>query len=196
MTRPLSRLGIALVLAATAALATTACSPASPTEAAPTESTVPSGNATSPAPSPTPTSSEAAPPADDATCETIIPAETVADFEELGWTSQVEPFILGGTELEGGIQCKWGELEAATDHIQMFGWAPVTPDQAIAAEEQLVADGWMREESPEGIYVTESADTAIYTDDEGYGWTYLFGDGWVKFADTKQSILLVEWPQA
>ena len=40
-----------------------------------------------------------------------------------------------------------------------------------------------------------STDTAVATDDEGYGLTYLFGDGWVKYADTKQSIALVEWPR-
>ena len=45
------------------------------------------------------------------------------------------------------------------------------------------------------MIVTESADTAVATDDEGYGLTYLFGDGWVKYADTKQSIALVEWPR-
>lgn len=30
------------------------------------------------------------------------------------------------------------------------------------------------------------------TDGEGYGMTYLFGDGWVKVADTKQGLVLVE----
>ena len=40
-----------------------------------------------------------------------------------------------------------------------------------------------------------TTDTAVATDDEGYGLTYLFGDGWVKYADTKQSIALVEWPR-
>jgi hypothetical protein len=49
------------------------------------------------------------------------------------------------------------------------------------------------EEVPEGLIVTESADTTVATDDQGYGLTYLFGDGWVKHADTKQGLLLVTW---
>ena len=46
---------------------------------------------------------------------------------------------------------------------------------------------------PRDSIVTESADTTVATDDEGYGLTYLFGDGWVKYADTKQGLLLVTW---
>ena len=57
----------------------------------------------------------------------------------------------------------------------------------------LVAQGWKVEETPEGLFVTESADTTVATDDQGYGLTYLFGDGWVKYADTKQGLLLVTW---
>ena len=53
-----------------------------------------------------------------------------------------------------------------------------------------------REDAAEGVYVTESPETAIATDEEGYGMTYLFGDGWVKLADTKQGLLLIEWPPA
>jgi hypothetical protein len=31
------------------------------------------------------------------------------------------------------------------------------------------------------------------TDEDGYGMTYLFGDGWVTLSDTKQGLLLVTW---
>ena len=192
MTRPLIRSGVVLVLAATALLAT-ACT-SGPNPAA---STVPSSNASSPVASPEPSQSETPEePATAPTCETIIPESAIAGYADVGWESQAEPFVLAGVELEGGIQCKWGDLTTATDHIQMFGWAPIAADAATSAEEQLSADGWTTEQSDAGVIVTESPETAIYTDDEGYGWTYLFGDGWVKFADTKQSLLLVEWPRA
>ena len=46
----------------------------------------------------------------------------------------------------------------------------------------------------EGVYITEAKETTIAVDSEGYGMTYLFGDGWVKLADTKQGLLLIEWP--
>ncbi|GAA5028155.1 hypothetical protein ACFQRL_06170 [Microbacterium fluvii] len=193
MTRTTSRLGLALTLALTTALAT-ACSSTAP-EAVETTA-APTAAATTAAPTPDATPTEEPVSSDAPTCETIIPASTVAEFEDLEWTAQEEPFVLAGDEITGGLQCKWGDLTAATDHIQMFGWAPIDEADAIAAQDQLVADGWSLEEGDEGIYVTESAETAIYTDDDGYGWTYLFGDGWVKFADTKQSLLLVEWPQA
>ena len=32
------------------------------------------------------------------------------------------------------------------------------------------------------------------TDAEGYGITYLFGDGWVTFSDTRQGLLLIQRP--
>lgn len=147
-------------------------------------------------PAPTPDASPSAAPAPDVdpTCETIIPADTVEDFEEIGWSAQREPFRLGDTVLAEGLQCTWGDYSVASDRVQIFGWAPVSPSEADAAQNELVAAGWRREESPEGVYVTESADTAIEADADGYGITYFFGPGWVKLADTKQGLLLVEWP--
>ena len=58
------------------------------------------------------------------------------------------------------------------------------------------SQGWVREDSAEGVYITESPETTIAVDEEGYGMTYLFGDGWVKLADTKQGLLLIEWPKS
>lgn len=192
MTRPLVRFGATLVLAATAVLAT-ACS----TTPAPEATTAPTAAATSPAPQPSEsTGGEPESPAAEPTCETIISDSTIESFNEYGWESQGEPFVLAGIELEGGIQCKWGDLSTASDHVQMFGWAPVTADAATSAADQLVSEGWAREDSDQGVIITESRDSVMFPDDEGYGWSYLFGDGWVKFADTKQSLVLVEWPPA
>ncbi len=77
--------------------------------------------------------------------------------------------------------------------MQIYGWAPISADDADEAQSTLVTQGWKVEETPEGLVVTESADTTVATDDQGYGLTYLFGDGWVKYADTKQGLLLVTW---
>ena len=130
----------------------------------------------------------------DPTCETIIPAATVADFESVGWTARAEPFRIGELEIPEGVQCVWGDFTTATDHVQIFGWAPISEDDAAEAQDALVGQGWTRRrDRPRDVIVTESAETTVATDDEGYGLTYLFGDGWVKYADTKQGLLLVTW---
>ena len=190
MTTPLNRLGAALVLVATASLAT-ACASSPPPTPETTASTA--GTPTAPAPSVEPTGAAAA--TADPTCETIIADATVADFESIGWTARADPFYIGETELPEGLQCVWADFEGpAGDHIQLFGWAPIKDEDAAKAEDDLVAQGWMRESDDQGVYITESPETTIATDDQGYGLTYLFGDGWVKVADTKQGLLLIEWP--
>ncbi|MFE7845182.1 hypothetical protein ACFUTX_08320 [Microbacterium sp. NPDC057407] len=176
----------------TTALAT-ACAAEAPPAAQPTETVA--GTPTPAAPEPTP-SSEPEPPEGEPTCDTLIGAAVVADFESVGWSSQAEAFYLGDVELANGIQCVWADFDGpAGDHLQLFGWAPITPDQAAEAQATLVSQGWVREESAEGVYITEPKETTIATDDEGYGMTYLFAEDWVKLADTKQGLLLIEWPQ-
>lgn len=184
----LPRIGAVVTLAAILTVVSACSAPA------PQPSTSPTGDA--PAASATPEPSEAAPtePAADPTCETIIPASTVADFESISWSPQVGEFRVGVTALEGGIQCMWADFSGpATDHVQIFGWAPISSGDATTAQAELVAEGWVREDSPSGTYITENPDTTVATDENGYGMTYLFGDGWVKLADTKQGLLLVEW---
>lgn len=191
--RPLIRLGAVVLLASSAAFAT-ACS-ASPPSAAPTDSAAPAPS--SPSPTPDATSDPDTAGADaDPQCDTIIPASLVNQFKGLGWSANAEPFRINGVPIEGGLQCTWGDLTVASDHVQIFGWAPITAETADTSRTELLASGWRREDGPEGIYITESASTAITTDGQGYGLTYLFGDGWVKYADTKQGLLLVTWPPA
>ncbi len=79
--------------------------------------------------------------------------------------------------------------------MQIFGWAPIDDATAQQAEKDLVASGWKLERDATGDYVTENPDWLGGRGADGYGLTYLFGDGWVKFADTRQSLLLVETPQ-
>ena len=186
---PPRRTAVALVALVTSAAALTACSvPAEPGTAA---SIAPSDLPSSPTPTITPVEEA---PVGDPTCETIIPDSTAADFASLGWSVQVEPFRIGSMEITDGIQCKWGDQSIATDRVQVFGWAPIDETEASSAQRELVASGWSSEEKDDGVYVTENPDWAIFTDDDGYGITYLFGDGWVKLADTRQSLILVEWP--
>ena len=132
-------------------------------------------------------------PAADPTCETIIPAATVEDFESVGWTARAEPFRVGELEIAEGVQCIWGDFTTATDHVQIFGWAPISEDDADEAQDALVAEGWTRRGDPRGTSSSPRAPRRPSRPTiEGYGLTYLFGDGWVKYADTKQGLLLVD----
>ncbi len=193
MTLSFRAVGAAILLAGIAA-SSVACAAAAP-EAAPT----PTATAATPTPStpaPTPDAQPTEEPIPDPTCDNLIPAETVAAFDELGWTARADIMYVGSTELADGIQCLWGDFTTVSDHVQIFGWAPITDAEARAAQDELVASGWVREVTDGGVIITESPETAVATDDEGYGFTYLFGDGWVKSADTKQSLILVAWPPA
>lgn len=196
MIRPLTRFAAAFALTATALLAT-ACAPStSGADSDPTaNATTPPTATEAPDPQATPTTGSTADSADP-TCETIISSTTVADFESLGWSWLSDPFQVASIDLPGGVQCVWGDFSTASDHVQIFGWAPITEAQAATAKQELLAEGWRSEDSSEGVYVTQDPEDAVATDDQGYGLTYLFGDGWVKYADTKQGIVLVEWPQS
>ncbi|SIR47982.1 hypothetical protein [Microbacterium sp. RURRCA19A] len=175
------------------ALALTACAPTAAAPASP--SAAPTGDdAASPATSPT-----VAPDAEtaDPTCETIILSSTAADFESIGWKAQSEPFRVGATEVPDGILCKWSDGSATAGTVQMFGWAPIDATAAEKAENDLVDSGWKREEGTgDEVYITENPDWLAGRGADGYGITYLFGDGWVKVADTKQSLVLIDWPPA
>ncbi|HWM17804.1 MAG TPA: hypothetical protein VNP97_14595 [Microbacterium sp.] len=191
MTRTRSVLGGSILLTAIL-LVTSACAGATPPP--PEASGVPEPTPSAPSPSTTvePTEGPTAAP----TCDTIIASQIVADFESVGWTFQAEPFRVGEKALEDGIQCVWGDFTTATDHVQIYGWAPISDQEADDAQDRLVDAGWRIEDTPEGVIVTESAETTFAPDADGYGLTYLFGDGWVKYADTKQGLLLIVWPSA
>jgi len=194
MLPPRHRLGAALVIALTVGLVT-ACAAEAPPSPAPTETVAETPSAPAPEPAATPTVSAGVD--EDPTCETLIGEDVVADFESIGWSSQAESFYLGELELPHGLQCVWADFGGpAGDHLQIFGWAPITDEEAAGAQTALIAQGWIREASDEGVYITEPKETTIAVDDEGYGMTYLFAAGWVKLADTKQGLLLIEWPTA
>lgn len=181
------------VCALAAALSLAACSGASPgtTTASPasdsstqtpraTVTTGPVGQ------TPTPTAGEPL------TCENMISEATVEALTEQGWTFKEQELQIGETPVEGGLLCSWADYTTASDHGQMYGWGPISEQLARTAESGLERDGWLRSSADGRTYLTEDPAYAIAKDDDGFGMTYEFGDGWVKFADTKQGLLLIE----
>ena len=182
----------ALVLL-TAVLALTACArPEVPTPTGTPAPTVGAGEAASPAATPEPSQQPVA--TADPTCTSIISESTVDSFEAAGLTWREEPFRIADTVLPTGIQCVWADFSAPGAPPQIFGWAPLEGADAEDAQEDLLAAGWLRESAEEGLYITEDPALALTIGADGYGMTYLFGDGWVTLSDTKQSLLLIERP--
>jgi hypothetical protein len=190
---PLPRIAAAAAVVASV-VALSACGSGS---ADTTPSVTPSVNApaaTSPSVSPTATPAAGVTKAGEVTCDALIPEETVKAFTDAGWTSREQTFRLGATELPDGIWCEWADFSVVSDHLQIFGWAPIDEDEAAAAQDELVEAGWRREDAGDRVYVTENPDTAVAVDDAGYGMTYEFGPNWVTVSDTKQSLVLIERP--
>ncbi|MFY9713974.1 MAG: hypothetical protein WAK00_10910 [Microbacterium sp.] len=186
------RISITATSALLLVLALSACSSAPPAVAT---STSRSTDAT-PEPIAEPTSTPTPEPTATATppsCETMISPGTVDALTEAGWTAGIKEFYVGGVQLSEGLLCFWADYTVASDHGQLFGWSEISAPDAAKAQAALLADGWQREDGPEGVYITEDARHALGADEDGYGMTYLFGDGWVKLADTKQSLILIEW---
>ncbi|MGB3375044.1 MAG: hypothetical protein WBA87_07890 [Microbacterium sp.] len=181
------------VCALAAALSLAACSGTSPRTATPSPTSAPSTQTpqatvtTGPVEqTPTPTAGEPL------TCENMISAATVDALTSQGWTFQQQELRIGETPVDGGLLCSWADYTTASDHGQMYGWAPISEQLARTAESGLERDGWLRSSADGRTYLTEDPAYAIAQDDEGFGMTYEFGDGWVKFADTKQGLLLIE----
>lgn len=163
--------------------------PAEPPEPSPSSSAAPAPDSSvEPVATPEPTE-----PAAEISCDTMISAGTVDALSSAGWTSEPKEFVIGDVELTEGLLCFWADYSVGSDHGQLYGWSAITADEEAQAQASLVAGGWRRENGPEGIYFTEDPQYSMGTDDAGYGMTYLFGDGWVKLADTKQGLILIEW---
>ncbi|WP_100810510.1 MULTISPECIES: hypothetical protein [unclassified Microbacterium] len=173
-----------------AALALTSCAATPDAEA----TTPPPSTAPSATPTPTPTEITPVVRPGDLTCETLIAPDVVAAFVEAGWEAQEDVFRIGSREFPDGLWCIWGAAGAVTASVQIYGWAGIDPADAEKAQTELTDGGWVAEETPDGVYVTENPDTTVATDDDGYGMTFLFGDGWVAVADTKEGLLVIERP--
>lgn len=167
---------------------TTACAPS---DTAPQEPAKPGTKTEAPA---TPKTDEPDAPAAAPTCETLISAGTVEALTAQGWSAQKRDFQFGPDVVPGGLQCLWADFSQASDHGQLYGWAPISADAAKEEQKKLVDQGWIREESDRGVYITVDPQFSFNGDEEGYGMTYLFGDGWVTLADTKQGLVLINLP--
>ncbi|MFK4789985.1 hypothetical protein [Microbacterium sp. ZW T5_56] len=182
-------LRVGVMLAAAAVLA--GCAPAATVgapAATPPASSDPSATA--------PGSSE--PPAEpvELTCESMLSAGLVAGYAAQGWTAVSNPLYIGSTLIPDGMSCTWGNHAGeGNDIAQVFGYGTLTPELATQAQADLAAQGWTTEEDPSGVLVTEPRDGALITDADGYGMSYLFGEGWVRLADTREALILVVWPR-
>lgn len=189
--RSLSRTRAAVgATALVAALLLTSC--AATPDSAPT--TPPQNSAPSDTPTPTPTAIVPVERPEDLTCETLIAPDVVAAFTDAGWEAQEDVFRIGSREFPDGLWCIWGAPAAVTASVQIYGWAGIDPADSAEAQEELTDSGWVAEKTPDGVYVTENPDTTVATDDDGYGMTFLFGDGWVAVSDTKEGLLVIEPP--
>lgn len=128
------------------------------------------------------------------TCESMISQGTVEALTAAGWTAKPVDFIIGDLNLSDGLLCFWADYSVASDHGQLYGWSRIDAEAAADAQSALIAQGWRREDGPKGVYITEDPQYSMGVDDDGYGSTYLFGDGWVKFSDTKQGLVLISDP--
>lgn len=186
------RIPLAALAALTLTFTLVACSSEPPTAETPTPKPAKTAEESEPSTVETPEPEETA--AAEPTCETIIAPTTVQALTELDWTVQQEEFRIGADVIEGGLHCVWGDYSVASDHVQVFGWAPLDASAAASAQQKLLSEGWSRADDDGHLYITENPEFAFSTDDEGFGMTYEFGEGWVSVADTKQSLVLVDWP--
>ena len=89
---------------------------------------------------------------------------------------------------EGAIVCRWGEdPQLATDNVIDLAWSPIDPESAVAAMDELEEQGFIRIDTPDGIYLAMTG-PAGFTDAEGYGETYFFGFDDVRWAATKADV--------
>ncbi|WP_308493697.1 hypothetical protein [Microbacterium terrisoli] len=179
---------VLLALVITGGLALAGCAASTPSPAG-------SGRAQHPAPTQTVSGSGDNPtPAGDPTCDTIIPKSTVDAFTAVGWSSRQDPFYVGNIELPGGIQCIWGNEKVPSDDVQVYGWAPITPEQETEVTQELSNSGFQKLSEDGQTYMTATDSMPGGARDSGM--TYRLDDGQILFSDTKQGLLLIEWPPA
>lgn len=192
--RPRRILGAALLTAFVAVVTACAPTPSGPPPATPGAQPTDAVEPTAPS-SPGPEETVGAVDPQDVTCEMLLEPELVEDLTSRDWTPREDPFYIGDIQLLDGTACTWGDFTAESgDNLLLFAWSPITADERTTAIAALQAEGWTTEEGSEGMYVTEDPAEAIAVDDEGYGMTYLFGDGWVTLSDTKQGLVLIQRP--
>lgn len=190
------RAGAALTATVALALTLVGCA-AEPQAEQPTPTapaTAPSASAST-APSQEP-ATETEKPVADPTCKTLIIESVVQTLTSTGAEAREEPFMIGSTEIEGGLLCRWGIFgDGDAGGAQLYGWAPIDTETAARAADTLEKQGWLREAGEgDGFFITENPDTIVIADEDGYGMTYQFGDGWVTVSETKLGLQLIQIP--
>jgi hypothetical protein len=165
------RLWLGLVVTA---VLLTGCSTAGTPEAAPTASPT-----ATPTPSATP--SETPAPAEPVVCETLVDDETEAKYAAAGWVLIPEfreralesPWEIHDFFTYGGVLCQWGM--PGTDAADLYGYSPLTPEQAEIQKARLTAEGLMASTALGGIVFERQGDP----DQLEYDQYYLFlADSW------------------
>lgn len=174
----------ALLLAAGLA----ACSSPAPE---PAPATSPTADAAEPVKTPAPQPSDTPEAAEELTCATLISKTTTEALTAQGWTTQEKDFWISDIELTDGLLCMWADFSTASDHGQTYGFSPLDEATSEKAQQKLEGEGWIRSADASSVFYTEDPEHAIATDEDGFGLTYEFGEGWVKFADTKQGLILI-----
>ena len=174
-----------LVLAAGLAACSAPAADAGPTPAPTGDSEVTPVETTTPEPGTTPEAPE------ELSCATLISQATAEALTAEGWTTQEKEFWIADIQLTDGLLCMWADFSTASDHGQTYGFSAIDEATSEKAQARLESEGWIRSSDADSVYYTEDPQYAIAKDDDGYGLTYQFGDGWVKFADTKQGLLLI-----
>lgn len=192
MTPTRSRLLAAVAAAGLAALLLSGC--AGTAAQAPTATVGTDAPTTPPAEGVPPSTPDPSATAAEVTCDTLIDPDVLADLQAQGWTAKQTPFAAGGVTLDRGLVCTWANYSKPSGSILIFGWAPITADQAAKMQSGLEGHGWIRKKDGASLYVTEDPAQAPTLDPSGYGMTYEFGDGWVTVADLRQNLLLIRRP--
>lgn len=184
-----ARLGAVAALTLAGVLALAGCTPdaepAATDEPAPTVTAQGGENALGETEAPKPPTQP-----ENLSCDTLIPQSLVDQYTEMGWSSQKSEIYAADAPLAGSIMCTWGDYaKASSDAVQMYGWGIIDDATATAMQQALVDQGWDKETDGARVYITTDRSTDI--DDDGYGNTYVFYNGTVTYADTKQALLLV-----
>ncbi|MDT0156971.1 hypothetical protein Q9R19_04940 [Microbacterium sp. ARD32] len=187
---PLAAGALLTVLSLTACGGTGAPDATAPSSAPQTTAAPPKAEAATAAPPERETTPR---PRTDPTCDTIITEGTVEGLTSQGWTFEEREFRIGDVLVPDGLECLWADYSTASDHGQIYSWGEISAEASRTAQAGLADDGWLRSTEGDRIYLTEDPAYAIAKDEDGFGMTYEFGDGWVKFADTKQGLLLIDW---
>lgn len=191
-----SAVALVAILVIVASLFAPQASEAEPTPApTATASPAPTRSATATptaAPTPGPTTSPSA-----ATCDTISTAPFREKMSGNGWVSWetqdqatgARPFdTLPNGSPRGAIVCRWGaDPAAATDNVIDIAWAPIDPENAVAAMQKLFEQGYTRTDAAGGVYLSMIGPEG-YTDAEGWGETYYFTPNDVRWAATRADV--------